>query len=272
MLEFVKKIIAVPLKVLARILGFGGFFDTAFLWSCVFKLTASPEDGTNLLYMVYMKHGLDDARIVAQDIISISKSAQPAVIIASLEFREGNIDQARQWVQLADYNNSKDTNQLLVIKLYLSEFFAEYDKKSIIEDILSKNYLPMEVTRLALVEKAFASLEEQNWKQAEQIADRILAVEEQFVARIIKAALALLNKNIPAAEELLTKAQKKTPPNQFYPVASHALLCIGQNEMAMEYLCRVGKLDQRLVQSNTLIGKLARSQEFENYCAKRERK
>jgi hypothetical protein len=269
MLKFIKKLLAIPVRILARILGIGGFFNTTALWSIVFNLTAGAEDGTSLLYTIYLKTGLDDARIAAQKIISASQSAKPAVIIASLEFREGNINEADRWVKLAVESDAKDLDQLLVIKLYLSEFFSEYDKKSIIEEILSKNYLPMEVTRLALIEKSFLALEEKDWPLAEKIADRILSVEEHFAARIVKAAVAMVNKNIAAAEQLLTKAQHKTSAAQFYPLASQALLCIGQTEMAMEYLCRAGKLDSRLVQSNTTLGKLARSQEFADYCRRR---
>jgi hypothetical protein len=272
MLKFVKKLLAVPVRVLARLLGIGNFFDTTALWSIVFKLTAGAEDGTSLLYTIYQKYGLDEARIAAQKIISASQSAKPIVIIASLEFREGNINETDRWVRLAAESNAKDADQLLVIKLYLSEFFSEYDKKSIIEEILSKNYLPMEVTRLALIEKSFLALEEKDWPLAGKIADRILSVEEHFAARIVKAAIAMVNKNITAAEQLLTKAQHKTQPAQFYPLASQALLCIGQSEMAMEYLCRAGRLDGRLIQSNTPLGKLARSQEFQDYCQRRQHK
>jgi hypothetical protein len=40
----------------------------------------------------------------------------------------------------------------------------------------------------------------------------------------------------------------------------------------MEYLCRAGRLDGRLIQSNTPLGKLARSQEFADYCQRRQHK
>jgi hypothetical protein len=269
MLKFIKKLLAIPVRLLARLLGTGNFFNTAALWSAVFNLTASGEDGTSLLYAIYLRNGLDETRTAARNIITASQSARPAVIIASLEFREGNLSEANQWVKLAADSNAKDLEQLLVIKLYLSEFFSEYDKKIIVEEILSKNYLPMEVTRLALIEKAFLALEEKDWPVAGKIADRILEVEEHFAARIVKAAVAMVNKNLTAAEQLLKKAQHKTAAAQFYPLAAHALLCIGNTEIAMEYLCRAGKLDSRLIQSNTTLGKLARSQEFADYCRRR---
>lgn len=243
MVKLLKRLAAVPVRILAKLFGIGGFLDTTALWSIVFKLTAGGEDGANLLYTIYLKYGLDEARNAAEKIIAMTKSAQPAALIASIEFRQGNIDDSQRWAKSAAEKNTDDFEQLLIIKLYLSEFFAEYDKKSIIDQILSINYLPMDVTRLALIEKAFAALEDKDWPLAEKIADRILIVEEHFAARIVKAALALLNKNIGEAEKLLTKAQKKITPAQFYPLASHALLCIGHSEMAMEYLCRAGKLD-----------------------------
>lgn len=270
MVKILKKLIAIPVRILAKLFGVGGFFDTTALWSIVFKLTTSGEDGQNLLYKIYHKYGLDEARNAAEKIIAKTNSTFPAALIASIEFREGNINDAYRWVKLADEKNNEDIEQLLVVKLYLSEFVPDYDKKTITDRILSINYLPMEVTRVALIEKALAALEDKDWAIAGQVADRILAVEENFAARIVKAAIALLNRRIDEAEKLLTKAQQKVMPAQFYPIASHALLCIGHTEMAMEYLCRMGKLDNRLVQSNTLIGQMARSQEFTDYCSRRK--
>jgi hypothetical protein len=271
MMKFLKKLAAVPVRVLAKVLAVGGLLDTAGLWSIVFKLTTSGADGQNLLYTIYLKYGLDEAETAAESIIAMTQSAQPASLIASIEFHEGKIDQAHRWLKLAAEKNTIDLEHLLIVELYLSEIFPEYDKKNIVDRILSVNYLPMEVTRLALIEKAFLALEEKDWALADKIAERILIVEEHFAARIVKAALALLNKRIDEAEKLLTKAQQKVMPAQFYPMASHALLCIGNAEMAMEYLCRAGKLDRRLVQSNTILGSLARSQEFADYCSRRNK-
>jgi len=271
MAAFFKKIAGAVVRALARLVGIGALLDTTALWAIVFKLTKAGADGANLLQIIYLKYGLNEARNAAQSIITATKSAQPAALMASLEFREGNIEDAQQWVKLTSEKNTEDIESLLIIKLYLSEFFAEYDKKSIIEQILAINYLPMEVTRIALVGKAFAALEDKDLQLAEQTAERILSVEEQAAALIVKAALAIEKKNLQEAEKLLIKAQRKLTPGLFYPLAAGALLCVGHNEMAMEYLCRAGKLDDRLIRSKTQLGDLARSQEFNDYCSRRNK-
>ncbi len=272
MINFLKRLAAAPLRALTKLLGIGGFMDTTGLWAIVFKLTRDGEDGSSFLYTIYLRYGIDEARNSAKKIIEMTKSARPAALIASIEFHQGEIGGTQEWVKLAEEKNTEDLEQLLVIKLYLSEFFPDYDKRDIVDRILSINYLPSEVTRLALIEKAFIALEDKDWPLAEKIADRILAVEEHYSARIVKAAVALVNNQMNEAEKMLKKAQQKVMPAQFYPLASHALLCIGHTEMAMEYLCRAGKLDNRLVNSNTAIGKLARSQEFAEYCLRRRQK
>ena len=272
MIKFLKKIAAAPTRALARLLGFGNFLDTTALWAIVFKLNPQGDDGSILLQKIYFKYGLDEARNTAVKIISASKSAKPAAVMASIEFQNGNIDDANRWIKLADEKNCEDPEFILLTKLYMSEFYPEYDKKHIIDQILSINYLPMEITRIALIEKSFTALEDKDLQLSGQIADRILTVEENYAARIVKAAIAIANKNLDQAEKLLIKAQEKITPAQFYPLASHALICVGHTEMAMEYLCRAGKLNDNLVRSNTLVGSLARSQEFADYCSRRKQK
>ena len=63
---------------------------------------------------------------------------------------------------------------LLPLKLYLSEHLGLYNKRAIIDEMLSRNDLPGEYTRGALLDKAAILLKEKNWSEAEQIADQML--------------------------------------------------------------------------------------------------
>ncbi len=271
MISFLKKLAAVPVRALAGLLDLLRVFDTTQLWSCCWRLSCSPEDAARFLATVSQRKGRVAAADTAAQVVEKTKACEPVAMIACVELVDGNFDAAHNWIKLAEDGNYKNPENLLFVKLLLSDYHPEYDKRKVTEQVLSRNDLPMTVTHLALINKAFTLLEENRNADAERVADRILGVSEDPCARVIKWALCLVNNRAELAETHLLKARQKRPAKLLNPLIAQACLCIGDNEAAMDWLYQAGELDYKIAASNSPIGNLYRSQQFQDYCRERQK-
>jgi len=270
MISFLKKLAAVPLRALAGLLDLLRVFDTARLWSYCWRLSCSPEDAAVLLASVSQRKGRDAAADIAAQVVEKTKACDPVAMIACIELVNGNFEAAHNWIKLAEEGNYKNPEHLLLVKLLLSDYHPEYDKREVTEQVLSRNDLPPTVTHIALINKAFILLEENKNVDAERIADRILGICEDPCARIIKWALCLVNNRAALARTHLLKARQKRPPRLLNPLIAQACLCIGDDDAAMEWLYQAGELDYKIAASDSPVGRLSRSQEFRDYCRERQ--
>lgn len=270
MISFLKKLVAVPVRLLASLLDLLRVFDTTRLWWYCWALSNSAEDAARLLATVSQRKGRVPAIDIAPEIVEKTKACDPVAMVACIELVNGNFDAAHKWVKLAEDENYKNPENLLFVKLLLSDYHHEYDKGEVTEQVLSRNDLPPTITQLALINKAFILLEENKNVDAERVADRILGISEDPCARIIKWAVSLVNSQTELAQTHLNKAQQKRPPKLLNPLIAQACLCIGDNDAAMEWLYRAGELDYKITASESPIGKLYRSQEFRDYCRERQ--
>jgi len=270
MISFLKKLAAVPLRALAGLLDLLRFFDTTRLWWYCWTLTCSPEDAARLLATVYHRKGRVAAADLASQVIEKTRACDPVAMIACIELMDGNFDAAHNWIKLAEDENYKNPENLLFAKLLLSDYHPEYDKGEVTEQVLSRNDLPPTITQLALINKAFILLGEQKNIDAEKIADKILAISEDPCARVIKWAVCLVNNQTAFADAHLQKARQKRPPRLLNPLIAQACLCIGDNDAAMDWLYQAGELDFKIAASDSPVGKLYRSQQFQDFCRERQ--
>ena len=259
MLRFLGKLAAVPVRMLANLAALVTFIDAEPLWTAAWKLGRKPQDGANWLFLKYSKYGLEAARELAKKILPRTKSCVFASAIAFIEYHNRNPKAACLWADTAKKVGYEEPETLLLLELILSDILEEYDSPQIVEQILSRNDLPGNVTLHALIVKANSLLDLQKWDQAEKIADRILAIQEQNDARIIKWVVSLQRDDKAQADEHLQKARGKLPNSAFYPIIAQGLLCLGRKKEAMERLCKAGKIESYLKCSKSKLGQLIRS-------------
>jgi len=270
MIGFIKQLIAVPIRLLAELAGLVAIVDTLPLWSALWKLTHGPQDGCNLLVLVCSKYGIEAARQKAEKMLPRSKSCVLAATIGFLEFRYyQGIEAMNKWVRIAKEGGYKEPEMLLHLELILSNFIEEYDGEAIREQILSRNDLPMLVKFAALISEANTLLEKHLWDEAEKIADRILNIQEQPDARIIKWVTLLVRDDEVEADKQFSKAQGKLADGIFNPLVAQGWLFLGQRREAMEWLYKTRRLGLYIKKSKSQIGVLARSEEFRDFCEER---
>lgn len=270
MIAFIKRLIAVPIRLLAKAAGLVSFVDATSLWSAVWKLSHKPYDGIPLLMLKYKRNGIEAARQMAEEMLPEAKSCVLVSAIGSIEYSCHNFEAADKWIKMARDGDYKEPEWLLHLELFLSDFFEEYDPDTIIEQVLSRNDLPMLITLAALIKKANSLLEKQMWDQAEEIAERILSVQEQTDARLVKWVTCFRRGEQNEADEHFAKAQGKLPDAVFAALVAQGWLFMGEVRKAKEWLYKAEKEKSWVESLESPVGELARSDEFRNFCMEKE--
>ncbi len=268
---FLRKLIAVPIRLIAELLEIVGVFDTVPLLSACWKLTRIAEDGSILIVLMCRKHGTKCIRELAKKILVEMRDSGVAATIGTLEYAyEHNVEEANRWLKIAKDNGYKNQELLLHLELLLSNFFDEYDKEAIIDKILSRNDLPAHTTMAALIDRGNFFLENQQWEEAEQIAERVLSIQEQPDARIIKWVVYMRKNDKTQADKNFEKSKKGLPERVFNYIVAQGWVCLGDAGKAMEWLYKSDYDMFYIRESRSPVGQLARSEEFMNYCRERE--
>ena len=271
MIAFIKQAIAVPIRLLALAVGFVHIGNPIRLWSTIWKLGRRSEDGCQLLALVWRQYENDMAREMAEKMIVESKDSRLAAIAGLLEIScSKDFTAASMWAKKAKEIGCGNPETLLPLELFLSEYLEEYDMDEVVEQVLSRNDLPGIATLSALICKADALLKKHCWDEAEKIANRILGIQEQPDARIMKWVICSVRGEQAKADEHFKKAQGKLPDAVFNMLVAQGWLFLGRVDRAMEWLCRAETDGVVLQKCKSEIGDLARSEEFKSFC--RERK
>jgi hypothetical protein len=213
---FIKQLAAAAIRVAAEAAGFVGIGDQERLWTSVWGLSKNKSDGSRLIEQVYRKQGIESARIVAEKVLGETKSCAVASMMGFLELSsEQGVQAAAGWVRSAQESGYSKPEELLHLELVLSDFLDDYDRQKSIEQILARNDLPSTATVAALIGKAELCLQEQRLEEAEKIAERILSIEEQPAARLIKWTVCLAKGGTEEAAKHLANAKSKLPREVF---------------------------------------------------------
>ncbi len=236
MITFVRQLIAAPLRVLLWICGFVPVFDRLRLIEIIRALSRDPSDIAGVLTLTAAGKGIETANARAQELYSVYPYAQIAATMGWLQIQHArNLQAANQWLKRARQADCEDAS-LLGLELFLSEHLAEYDTEEVVTHILARNDLPMQTTRDALLTDGRRLLKQQRWTEAEAVADRILAVEENPQARWIKWVTAIINGDDARAQTQLAIAGRKMPDAAMRGFVALGWLYMGDAERASQVL------------------------------------
>ncbi len=237
MINFVRQLIAAPLRILAWICGFVPIFDRLKLVEIIWALGREPADAAAVLSLTASGKGMDAARARAEEMFAEYPYAQIAATMGWLEIQHAqNLHAASGWLKHADQADCKDNHTLLGLELFLSEHLAEYDTEKIVARILARNDLPMQTTRDALLVDGRSLLKQQRWPEAQVLADRILVVEENPQARWIRWVTAIIDGDDTRAQTELSIAQGKMSDAALRGFVALGWLYMGDKERTIQVL------------------------------------
>ena len=237
MITFIRHLIAAPVRLLAWVNSFLRVFDQARLAEVIWFLTGEAADGASVIVLAAHNKGLDAARQRAEAIFARRPDEQVAAAIGWVEASEGrNLTAAAQWIERCRQAGCEDGPALLQLELSLSEHLDDYDYPGLIERILSRNDLPGNITRDALLGKAKLLLRDRQWGRAQEIAERILAIEDHAVARWVGWVTAIAAGDDEAARTHYAQAAAGLRPEVFLGYEALGWLYAGDEDKAAEVL------------------------------------
>lgn len=236
MITFIRQLIAAPLRVLLWICGFVPVFDRLRLIEIIWALSDDPADAASVLTLTAPAKGMDAAHTRAEKMFTAHPDAQIAATIGWLRIQHArNLQAASQWLKRARQADCEDA-PLLGLELFLSEHLPEYNTEEITARILARNDLPMQTTRDALLAEGRRLLRQQQWTEAEAVADRILAVEENPQARWIRWVTAIVSGDDARAQTELSIAQGKMSDATLRGFVALGWLYVGDEERTIQVL------------------------------------
>jgi len=223
MINFTKNLIAAPFRIVFWLCGFFHAVKRLTLARIIWNITGEPLDGCNLIILTANDQGLEPARKVALAVLEETLDASAALMIGQLELHARYDAQAAfDWIIKARNMNCKNQESLLKLELMISGAIDQIEAERVIEQILSRNDLPSDYTKDALRARTQILLKNKKWLDAENIADRILSIEENPYARMTKWVVAMANGNNDLAQMHLKKLSENIPPH-----ISHINMAIG---------------------------------------------
>jgi Flp pilus assembly protein TadD len=268
-MSFLKQMAAFPLRMAAETASLLSFVDATGLWSACYKLSGEAEDGRQLLMRSMRRHGIEGALKLGQEILERSEDCEIAAAMAGFYYSRGDFASAARFVETAKQRGYKNGGMLLFIELMLSHRVNGFDKEAIIEQMLQRNDLPGLHTAAALIAKAELFVRLGRLDEAERMADRVLAVEENWCARFINWHICVARGREDEGARHLEAARRMMPDTMFRMNLATSWLELGRKEEAMELLSSLDLDEGSLEKLQGTVGELAQSAEFAAFCAGR---
>jgi hypothetical protein len=228
-------------RVLAWICGFVPIFNRLRLVEIIWALGREPGDAAAVLKLTAAGKGIEAGRARAEKMFAEYPYGQIVATMGWLEVQHTqDLLAARQWLENAGQVDCKDAHLLLGLELFLSEHLEEYDTQQVVERILSRNDLPMQTTRNALLVHGRGLLKQRRWSEAQVVADRILSVEENPQARWIRWVKATTDGDDDYARTQLSIAQGKMSVAALGGFVALGWFYMGDKERAKQVLREAG--------------------------------
>ncbi|MBW8015929.1 MAG: hypothetical protein FVQ82_07060 [Planctomycetes bacterium] len=257
------------MRLLLLVCRFFPVVDQYALVKWTWKVGRTTEDGFRLVMMTVEKFGLGAGRALAHEILQETRSAMIVYGIAHAERLEKNYDAAKEWIDLAEEMGCEDCYHLLSVKLGMSHKIAEYDHGEIVEEMLACNYLPMEYTHQALLNKAYLLFKERQYPKAEEIVDHILRIKKDLSAEYLKAEMCLIRNEDTLAKKLLAKSRKHLSEIDYNVNVALAYFAADRVDESMEWIYKAVRGGYKKEQGHPAIKYIIESDRFSEYCAMR---
>jgi hypothetical protein len=266
MIGFFRQLLAAPLRLLLWLLGFVPVIDRRIVSELIWRISGDPADGNSVVVLTAQKKGIIAARQKADAILNKTQDALIATTMGFVEIHLCNdISAANGWIYKAKEQQCKNTELLLRLKLLLSDVVEEYNTTEIVDEILSRNDLPMDYTRTALIVRIERFLGSRLWDEADEVLDRMLCIEENYEICFPKWVTCMAKDDHVQAELYLKKMKNKVPEGQLRLRLATGWIYLGDKNRAMQCLKmaeRAGMKATIISQSNRKFGEIIDSQEY----------
>jgi tetratricopeptide (TPR) repeat protein len=254
MMRWLGQLVALPLKVLLILVSIVPVFDRLGLYRAIWALTRDPYYGRNLILLLAQRRGMDAARSLAEEAFATCPDGSIAAMIGQLELNLAfDLERGAGWLGRAkEHPDLRNPAGLLLLELSLCHHIPELDSDRVIESILSRNDLSMDLTQLAMLAKAQLDLRAGRWDDALQITEKLLAINEIPLAHwILWVAYSALQER-ELAEQEFRRLSAKTLGPLYEAVIASGYHYLGDVNRCRDHLleCRKAGIPDRYILLN----------------------
>jgi len=263
MMRWLGQLVVLPLKLLLIVVSIIPVFDRLPLYKAIWALTRDPYYGRNLILLLAHRKGLEAARSLAEEAFIACPDGSIAAMIGQIELEAAcDPDRATAWLDRAnEYPGLKNPDGLLPLELSLSPLVPNLDCRRVVDSILARKDLSMDLTRVALITKAQLDLKAGQWDRALQIADQLLAVSDIPRAHWIRWVAYSASQEPAVAAQEFQRLSANTLGPLFDAIMASGYMYLGDRMRCREHLlkCRQAGVLDYIVQMNDpdLAGPLA---------------
>jgi len=269
MTKIIREILVLPLRLLLLVTRFFPVVDQYTLAKWTWKIGRTNEDGCKVVMETIDKLGLPAGRVLAHEILTETRSAMIVSGIIWEELAEKNYVGAKEWINLAEEIGCEDCYHLYAVKISNSHMIKEYGHAKIVDEMLACNYLPMEYTNMALLNKAHLLFKAKRCEESEEIVDHMLKVRNDQNAEYLKAELCLVRNEDTLAMQLLAKRRKCMSEVDYNVNVAMAYYAAERVDEGMEWLYKAVSGGYNKEEGNPGIKYIIESAKFADYCAMR---
>lgn len=252
-----------PIRLIAHGAAMLRLFNPRPLLWLAWRLAQDSQDAVGVISLTAGQFGMLAAGELAEQMFAQTPDCQIYTTLAWVEIAQNNnLPAAERWLQIADEQGTVNRHLLYAVKLVLSEHGQSYDKAAIIDEMLSRNDLPGEYTRDAMLGKAAILLKQKNWTEAERLADHILKIEEIPHAIWVKWVAAAANSRDGEARRLLQELLAKGASGQMYCMIALGWQYLANRREAMLALHEAEKYNVNIDLFDKELGEMTKTAEY----------
>jgi tetratricopeptide (TPR) repeat protein len=261
--KILRQIIALPLVILRDLLSVVPIYNKleVMRWICI--VTDSREDA--LAYITALINGYGAERFEQPAFEQMSKYADARFALAAgMDYlNRSKFREALNCVERAEKGNCQNLHELLMLKFLLTDDSDKKTRDDLIDRIISSTDLGAECSQFAWTFKCWSLLENRKFEEASRVADRILAIQENGIAILVKWATTF-ERNPIAAREYFDKAQAVWKYPYFEASVAQGWYVLGDMAAAAKYLRIARRNGFHPAGSDTIFSEIMRSEEYNN--------
>ncbi len=240
-MKIIRQLITIPLIILRDLLSVIPIYNKLEVMRWICLVNDSSDNAMAYISALIAAYGPADFEQAAIEQMHKHKDARFATAVGMAYYEAGQFGKSKQMLETALSTGCGNEYELLMLSfLHCSrEDASELD--AIIDQMLERKDLSPGISQLAWTFKCWSLVEKRKFEQAAAMADRILAIEANGFAFLVKW-IVTFNVNPPLAAGYFTKAEQVWRHPYFEASVAQGWHLLGKAKEAAEYLHKA-KLD-----------------------------
>ena len=247
LIRFVRKLFAAPLWILAAVASFFSPPLAAGLYRFIWLMTGDGRAGQLSLMKRVQAHAVELARLEGRVMMDKRPSGEIAAFAGMVEMDLGDVEQAESYLQAAQQagGDREGLTELLQCRIVGGRDESGRQIDELISQLAERRDLSPLVSKFIIENLMWRNLFRRRFDEAQEMADRLLAVESNPQAEVVRGVLYQVAGMDPLAEGCFTRAAVMTSSERLY---AHCLAtaAVGWQDQAHQLLAELREQNEDL--------------------------